>query len=56
MADIAIVREMEGSFGFVDAGGNRIAADRKLVAELTLRNGKVVWDLNGLAAKPYLKQ
>ena len=55
VADVAIVREVEGSFGFVDAGGNRISGNQKLIAELTLRAGKVVWDLNGLTAQPYAK-
>lgn len=55
VADIAMVRETKGQFGFVDAGGNRIMGDRKLVAEVTLRDGKVVWDLNGLTAKPFAK-
>lgn len=55
VADIAIIREDEGEYGFVDAGGNRITGDRKLVAEVTLREGRVVWDLNGLTAKPYVK-
>lgn len=50
-ADIAVLRLMEGDFGFVDAGGNRLDGDRKLEAELTLREGRVVWDLNGLSAK-----
>lgn len=52
-ADIAVWAIREGKFGFVDAGGNRIAGDRKLEAELTLREGKVVWDLNGLTAKEF---
>ena len=30
--------------------------DRKLVCELTVRAGKVVWDLNGLAADAYNAQ
>lgn len=55
VADMAIIREVTGDFGFVDAGGNRIMGDRKLIAELTLREGKVVWDLNGLSAKAYPK-
>ena len=50
VADIAVLGLLDGDFGFVDAGGNRIAGDRKFSAELTLRAGKVVWDLNGLAA------
>ena len=53
VADIALLRLTKGSFGYVDAGGNKITGHRKLEAELTLRAGKVVWDLNGLTAKPY---
>ncbi len=53
VADVAILRLVEGQFGFVDARNNRIAGDKKLVAEVTIREGKVVWDLNGLAAKPF---
>lgn len=53
VADLAIWNVRKGRFGFVDAGGNRIEGDKKLEAELTLREGKVVWDLNGLAAKPF---
>jgi hypothetical protein len=28
--------------------GARLKGARKLICELTLRNGKVVWDLNGI--------
>lgn len=52
-ADVAVWNVRKGKFGFVDAGGNRIEGDRKLEAELTLREGKVVWDLNGLTAKEF---
>lgn len=52
-ADVAVWGVRKGRFGFVDAGGNRIEGDQKLEAELTLREGKVVWDLNGLTAKDY---
>ncbi|MEX1239879.1 MAG: amidohydrolase/deacetylase family metallohydrolase [Cyclobacteriaceae bacterium] len=51
VADVAVWNVRKGKFGFVDAGGNKIEGDEKLEAELTLREGKVVWDLNGLAAK-----
>jgi dihydroorotase len=51
VADVAVFRVVEGNFGFVDAGGNRIRGTRKLEAEVTIRAGKVVWDLNGLAAR-----
>lgn len=52
-ADVAILGLEKGRFGFVDAGNNRIEGDRKFTAEVTIRNGKVVWDLNGLSAKIY---
>lgn len=49
-ADVAVLRLRDGEFGFVDARGNRLDGTRKLEAELTIRAGQVVWDLNGLAA------
>lgn len=52
-ADIAVWSIRRGKFGFVDAGGNRIEGNQKLEAELTLRDGKIVWDLNGLSAKKF---
>lgn len=51
VADIAVIRIREGEFGYVDAGGNAIGGKQKLEAELTLRAGNVVWDLNGISAK-----
>ena len=45
----------EGKYGFMDAGGNKIEASQKFEAELTLRAGKIVWDLNGLSAQPFKK-
>jgi len=50
-ADIVLFRLREGDFGFMDSAGNSIRGSRKLEVELTIRQGKVVWDLNGLAAK-----
>ena len=50
-ADIALFRVREGSFGFMDSAGSSISGSRKLEVEMTVRQGKVVWDLNGLAAK-----
>lgn len=53
VADIAVLNVITGKFGFVDSGNNRIEGDKKLEAELTVRAGKVVWDLNGLGAIQY---
>ena len=55
VADIAVLSIINGKFGFVDSGQNRIEGDRKLEAELTVRAGRIVWDLNGLAANKYNK-
>jgi dihydroorotase len=53
VADVTVFSVRSGKFGFVDAGGNRIEGNQKLEAELTLREGKIVWDLNGLSAKEF---
>ena len=50
-ADIAILSIRKGSFGFIDAGGNKMDGDRRFEAEMTIRAGKIVWDQNGLAAE-----
>jgi dihydroorotase len=39
----------KGTFGFVDVGGGKLAGDRKLECELTVKGGQVVWDLNGMS-------
>jgi dihydroorotase len=51
VADVAVLRLVHGDFGFVDSAGLRLRGDRKLVGELTVRAGKIVWDLNGLSAE-----
>ena len=48
-ADVAVLRLESGNFGFVDSFGGRLRAKQKLVCEMTVRDGKVVYDLNGLA-------
>lgn len=53
VADIAIISILTGNFGFVDAGGNKIEGTRKFESELTIRAGKIVWDLNGLSAQSF---
>jgi dihydroorotase len=47
-ADVAVLRLEKGSFGFTDMYGARLQGTSKLACELTLRNGKVVYDLNGI--------
>lgn len=50
-ADIAIFSLQKGNFGFIDVGEDMIKGTQKLEAEMTIRAGKIVWDLNGLGAK-----
>lgn len=49
-ADVAVLRLKEGNFGFLDIRNIVMKGTKKLICELTLRDGKVVWDLNGIAA------
>jgi dihydroorotase len=48
-ADVAVLSLQKGAFGFVDSFGGKMRGDRKLVCELTLRDGRILYDLNGLA-------
>jgi dihydroorotase len=49
IADVAVLRLETGRFGFVDSFGGKKAGTQKLGCELTLRDGKVIYDLNGIA-------
>jgi len=49
-ADVAVLNRRQGRFGFLDARNLRLDASHRLECELTLRDGRVVWDLNGRAA------
>jgi dihydroorotase len=48
-ADIAVLSVRRGKFGFVDVGGGKLMGDQKLECELTVKGGRVVWDLNGIS-------
>lgn len=49
-ADITIFKIRTGEFGFFDrTGGDKMTGDQKLEVEMTIRSGKIVWDLNGIA-------
>ncbi len=48
-ADIAVLRLERGRFGLVDMYGARMDSTQRLMCELTVRDGKVVYDLNGLS-------
>ena len=48
-ADVAVLRLEKGDYGFVDSFGARLRGTQRLVCELTVRDGKVVYDLNGIS-------
>jgi len=52
-ADVAVLRLEKGRFGFLDQRGGRLNGTQRLGCELTLRDGAVLYDLNGLAAEPW---
>jgi len=54
-ADVAVWRIEKGNFGFVDGPGTRVTGSQRIAAELTLRAGKVVYDLNGLSKEPWAR-
>jgi dihydroorotase len=49
-ADIAVFNVRKGDFGFLDVRKTKFKGTQKLEAELTIRAGKIVWDLNGISA------
>ena len=54
-ADIAVLRVEKGKFGFVDQNSTatRVDGTERLSCEVTVRNGQVVYDLNGLTKTPF---
>ncbi len=54
-ADVAVLRLEHGNFGFVDTYGARMPGTQKLICELTVRDGRVVWDLNGITREDWNK-
>lgn len=49
-ADIAVLSVEQGKFGYVDMYNTRLMGTQKLICQLTVRAGKVVYDLNGISA------
>jgi dihydroorotase len=48
-ADLAVLRLETGDFGLLDSAGARLRTDRKLTCEMTLRDGRITYELNGLS-------
>lgn len=59
-ADLTVFSVRNGDFGFTERAGSiekgrnyKMRGNKKLEVELTLRAGKIVWDLNGLTAEEW---
>jgi dihydroorotase len=52
-ADVAVLSIREGKFGLFDYTGYKVEANKRLECELTIRAGKIVYDLNGIASPVY---
>ncbi len=48
VADIAVLGIREGNFGFFDRIGHKETGTKKFECQVTIRNGKMVYDLNGI--------
>ncbi|MDR2886444.1 MAG: amidohydrolase/deacetylase family metallohydrolase [Bacteroidales bacterium] len=48
-ADIAILSLRSGEFGLFDYTGQKLDADKKIECQMTIRAGRIVYDLNGIA-------
>jgi dihydroorotase len=55
IADLAILNLREGSFGFYDKTGFKVKGKQKLECEMTIKAGRIVYDLNGIAEPIYIK-
>jgi dihydroorotase len=51
--DVAVLNMREGKFGLFDYTGYKIMAHQKLECELTIRAGKIVYDVDGIATPVY---
>jgi dihydroorotase len=48
-ADIAVLEELHGHFGYVDSGYARMEGTSQVVARMTIRAGRIVYDPSGLS-------
>jgi dihydroorotase len=48
-ADVAVFNIRKGDFGFIDVRKTKLKGTQKIETELTVRGGKIVWDLNGIS-------
>jgi dihydroorotase len=52
-ADLAVLKVNDGDFHFPDSAGATKSGKQSITCEMTVRAGKVVWDLNGRASQDW---
>lgn len=55
IADVAVLNLRQGNFGFYDKTGYKMEGKQKFECELTIKGGKIVYDLNGITDPIYVK-
>ncbi|MFO7826360.1 MAG: amidohydrolase/deacetylase family metallohydrolase [Cyclobacterium sp.] len=55
IADLAILRVRDGDFGVWDRTGQKVETDQRLECEMTIKDGNIVYDFNGLAAQEVIQ-
>jgi dihydroorotase len=53
VADVAVISLDRGQFAYIDSGLEKLTGDKRLRCVLTVRNGKVVWDTEGLSVSDW---
>jgi dihydroorotase len=56
VADVSVFNLMKGNFGFTDTRGFKLKGTQRLEAELTIRAGNIVWDLNGISKPAWVNK
>jgi dihydroorotase len=54
-ADMAVLKELHGRFSYIDCGYARMDGDAKLIARMTIRAGRIVYDPSGLSMVAWQK-
>ena len=49
IADLLVFSMREGKFGFYETAGFKMEGNRKFECEMTIKGGRIVYDLNGIA-------
>lgn len=53
IADIAVLAVKQGKFALIDSGHAKLSTDKEIRCVLTVRNGKIVWDSEGLSLEDW---